>query len=45
MLKNMTIDDDDTIIDNDSNSSINSLDNKTLKNEKKNENTNIAMIT
>ena len=35
ILKNMTINDDDTIIDNNSNFFINGLDNKSFKNEKK----------
>ena len=44
MLEKMTVDDDNTIINNDSNFATNSLDNKNLKNEKKNEITNKAMI-
>lgn len=45
MLENMTIDNDNKIIDNDSNFSTDDLDNKSLENEKRNENTNMAMIT
>ena len=45
MLEGMTVDDDDTIIDNNSNSFINSFDNKILENKKGNKSTNIAMIT
>ena len=45
ILEGMTIDDDDIIINNNSNSSTNSLDNKRLENEKRNENTNITIIT
>ena len=45
MLEGMTVDDDDTIIDNDSNSSTDGSDNESLENEKRNESTNMAMIT
>ena len=45
MLESMTVDNDDTIIDNDSNFFMNGLDNKSLENEKRNKNTNIAIIT
>lgn len=45
MLEDMIINDDIIIINNDSNSSINDLDNKNLKNKKRNESTNITMIT
>ena len=40
MLESMTVDDDVTIIDNDSNFSTDGLDNKSSKNKIKNENTN-----
>ena len=45
MLEGMTVDDNDTIIDNDSNSSTDGLDNKSLENEKRNKSTNMAIIT
>ena len=38
----MTINDDNIIIDNDFNFFVNALDNKSLKNEKRNNNTNMA---
>lgn len=44
ILENMTINDNDTIINNDFNSFTNSLNNKSLENEKRNENINIAII-
>ena len=40
----MTVNNDNIIIDNDSNSSIDGLDNKSLENEKRNKSTYIAMI-
>lgn len=40
----MTVNNDNIIINNDSNSSIDGLDNKGLENEKRNKSTNIAMI-
>ena len=45
MLESMTVDNDDIIIDNDFNSSTDDLDNKSLKNEKRNKNTNMTRIT
>ena len=44
ILEGMTIDNDDIIIDNDFNSFINGLDNKSLENKKWKKNTNIAII-
>ena len=44
MLKNIIVDNDNIIIDYDSNFSINDLDNKSLKDEKKNESTNTEII-
>ena len=45
MLEGITINNNNIIIDNYSNSSINSLNNKSLKNKKRNKSTNIAIIT
>ena len=44
MLKSITVDDDDTIIDNNSNSSTDGSDNENLENKKGNESTNMAII-
>ena len=44
MLESMTVNNDDIIIDNDFNFSINGLDNKSLENEKKNESINMSII-
>lgn len=44
ILEGMTIDDNNTIIDNDSNFFINSLDNKSPKKQKRNKSINMAII-
>ena len=44
MLEDVIIDDNDIIINNNSNSFIDGLDNKSLENEKLNKSTNIAII-
>ena len=45
MLVSMTINDDNIIINNNFNSFMDGLDNKSLEKEKKNKNTNMVMIT
>lgn len=44
ILEGMTIDDDNIIIDNDSNFFTDVIDNKSLENEKRDQSTNMAMI-
>ena len=44
MLKDIIVDDDNTIIDNDSNSVTDGLNNINLENEKRNESTNMVII-